>query len=71
MLERFSYDLEMKTSEQNRNNKRKEIEQLDWFIERLQMRVAFSWLSERSGKKNFMPKNFLESNRYPALTSYC
>ena len=58
MLERFSYDLEMKTSEQNRNNKRKEIEQLDWFIERLQMRVAFSWLSERSGKKTSCPRTF-------------
>ena len=32
--ERFSYDLEMKTREQNRNNKRTEIERFDWFIER-------------------------------------
>ena len=28
---RFSYDIEMKTREQNRNNKRTEIEQFDWF----------------------------------------
>ena len=34
-LERFSYDLEMKTREQNRNNKRTEIERFDWFIERI------------------------------------
>ena len=27
---RFSYDLEMKMSEQNRNNKRTEIEGFDW-----------------------------------------
>ena len=40
MLERFSYDLEMKTREQNRNNKRTEIERFDWFIERIQTRVA-------------------------------
>ena len=29
-LERFSCDLEMKTREQNRNNKEKEIEWFDW-----------------------------------------
>ena len=33
-LERFSYDLEMKTREQNGINKRTEIERFDWFIER-------------------------------------
>ena len=41
----------MKTREQNRNNKRMEIERFDWFIERIQTRVAFGWLSERSRKK--------------------
>ena len=50
-IERFSYDLEMKTYEQNRNNKRTEIGRFDWFIERIQTRVACDWLSERSGKK--------------------
>ena len=40
-LERFSYDLEMKAREQNRNDKRTEIERLDWFIERTDKRV---WL---------------------------
>ena len=39
-LERFSYDLEMKTPEHNRNNKRTEKERFDWFIERIQTRVA-------------------------------
>ena len=53
--ERFSYDLEMKTREQNRNNKRMEIERFDWFIEQTQTRVALSWLSKRSKEKNFMP----------------
>ena len=52
-LERFSYDLEMKTREQNRKNKRTEIERFDWFIERIQTQVAFGWLIEHSGKKNF------------------
>ena len=56
----------MKTREQNRNNKRTEIERFDWFIERIQTRVAFGWLSERSAEKTSCPKNFLEI----ALTSY-
>ena len=40
-IERLSYDLETKTREQNRNNKRTEIEQFGWFVERTQTRVAF------------------------------
>ena len=57
-IERFSYDLEMRTCEQNRNNKRTEIERFDWFIERIQTRVAFGWLSERSGEKTSCPRTF-------------
>ena len=67
MVERFSYDLEMKTREQNRNNKRTEIERFDWCMKRIQTHLAFGWLSERSGKQTSCPKNFLEI----ALTSYC
>ena len=67
MIERFSYDLEMKMRKQNRNNKRTEIEQFDWFIEWIQTHLAFGWLSERSAEKTSCPKNFLEI----ALTSYC
>ena len=54
----------MKTSQQNRNNKRTEIERFDWFVERIQT-------PERSAEKTSRPKNFLETNRYFALTSYC
>ena len=36
----------------------------------MQTRVVFDWLSERSGEKNFMSENFLETNQYFALTSY-
>ena len=61
----------MKTRKQDRNNKRTKIERFDWFVERIQARVAFGWLSERSDEKKFMPKNFLEIDRYVALTSYC
>ena len=67
IIGRFSYDLEMKTREQNRNNKRKKIERFDWFIERIRKGVGFGWLSE--GWKNFTPENFLEINRYFDLTS--
>ena len=45
----------MKTPEQNRNNKRTEIERFDWFIERIQTRLAFGWLGERSGEKTLCP----------------
>ena len=61
----------MKTREQNRNSNQTEIERFDWFIERIQTRLACDWLSERSGTKKFMLENFLEINLYFALTSYC
>ena len=43
MLGQFSYDLEMKTCEQNKNNKRTEMKRFDWFIERIQKHLAFVW----------------------------
>ena len=58
LIERLSYDLETKTRQQNRNNKRAEIGRFDWFIERIQTRVAFGWLSERSGEKTSRPRTF-------------
>ena len=58
LIERFSNDLGMKTREQNRNNKRTEIERFDWFIERIQTILDFGWLSERSGEKTSFPKTF-------------
>ena len=60
-LERFSYDHEIKTREQNRNNKRTKIERFDWLIERLQKPVAFGWLSERSAEKTSRPRTFQKS----------
>ena len=56
LVERFSYDLETKTREQNRNNKRTEIERFDWFVERIQTHVASGRLSERSGEKTSRPR---------------
>ena len=58
LIELFSYDLETKRREQNRNNKRIEIGRFDWFIERIQTRVAFGWLSERSGEQTSRPRIF-------------
>ena len=57
-LERFSYNILMKTREQNRNDKRTEIKRFYWIIERIQTRVAFGWLSECSGEKSSRPKTF-------------
>ena len=51
----------MKTHQQIRNNKRTEIERIDWFIERTQTRVAFGWLSERSGEKTSCPRTLQKS----------
>ena len=61
LLERFSNDLEIKTREQNRNNKRTKIGRFYWFIERMQTPVAFGWLCERSGGKNSCPRTFQKS----------
>ena len=47
-IERFSYDLEIKTRKQNRNNKLTEKKRFDWFTERIKTRVVFYWLSKRS-----------------------
>jgi len=55
---RAIYDLEIKKQEQNRDNKRTEIERFDRFIERIQTSVAFGWLSERSGEKSSCPRTF-------------
>ena len=45
----------MKTREQNRNNKRTEIERFDWCVKRIQTFVAFGRLSECSGEKTSYP----------------
>ena len=47
--------------EKNRNNKPMEIEQFDRFVEWIQTRVAFGWLSKRSALKTSCSKNFLEN----------
>ncbi|MCG8404240.1 MAG: hypothetical protein MI923_03485, partial [Phycisphaerales bacterium] len=51
--------------------KRTETERFDWFMARIQTRVAFGWLSECSGEKTSCSENFVEINRYFALTSCC
>ena len=50
-IERFSYDLEMKTRERNRNNKRTEIERFHWLMKQMTntYRNHFSrWYENRS-----------------------
>lgn len=51
LLERFSYDLK-------RNNKRTENERFDWFIEQIQMHVAFGWLRKCSDEKSSCQRTF-------------
>ena len=46
-LERFSYDLEMITHEQNRNNKRTEIERFDWSILHFDVILQHDWPIEQ------------------------
>ena len=65
----------MKTREQNRNNKRTEIERIDWFIERVQTRLAFGWLvkgqhSEAQGIVNQVV-NWSIRNRVKLNTDKC
>ena len=68
----FAWPLKWKRANKTeKKNKRTEIERFDWFIERIQTRVAFGWLSERPAENTSCPKNFLELNQYFALTSYC
>ena len=55
------YDLEMKMRKQYRNNKRTEIEQIDWFIEQIQMQVAFGWLREHLAEKTSCPRTCWKS----------
>ena len=72
-VERLSYDLEMKTRKQNRNNQCNEPEnRAIWLVYRTVRNARGFWSVKRTlGWKNFMPENFLEINRYFALTSYC
>ena len=51
----------MKMREQYRNNKWVEIEWIDWFIEQIQMQVAFGWLREHSAEKNLHAQELVEN----------
>ena len=67
----FAWPLKWKRANKTEKNEWTEIERFDWFIERIQTRAAFGWLSERLAEKTSCPKNFLKLNQYFALTSYC
>ena len=63
----------MKTREQNRNNKRTEIERFDWFVERIQTLVAFGWLSECLGKKKLYTRELSRNQsilRFDVILKY-
>ena len=69
VIERFLFDLEMKTREQNKqqSNGNRAIR----LVYRTDTNARGFWLVKRTLRwKNFMPVNFLRMNRYFALTSY-
>ena len=70
VIERFLFDLEMKTREQNKqqSNGNRAIR----LVYRTDTNARGFWLIKRTLRwKNFMPVKFLRRNRYFALTSYC
>ena len=72
LWEGFSYDLEIEqeTKQKRQRNRNRAI----WLVYRMDTftLMAFGWLLKWTvGWKNFIPKNFLEINRYFALMSYC
>ena len=61
LLKQFSYDLEMKTSEQNRNNKR--VGTAIWLVYRTDTNARGFWLVKRTlGWKNFMPEKSTDTS---------
>ena len=56
------------TKQKQQTNRKRAI----WLVYRTDTKERGFWLVKRTLKwKNFMPENFLEINRYFALTSYC
>ena len=70
-IEGFSYDLDMKTRKQNRKKQTNEKRAI-WMVYRTDTNARGFWLVKRTlrREKSSFPKNFLEINRYFALTSY-
>ena len=70
LLEGFSYDLEteQETKQKQQTNRNRAI----WLVYWMDTNARGFWLVKQTlWWKNFMPKNFLEINRYFALISYC
>ena len=66
-IERFWHDLEWK-----RANKTETTNRAIWLVYRTDTKARGFWLFKRTLEwKNVIPENFLEINRYFALTSYC
>ena len=71
MLQRFSYDLESENA-RTKQKQQTTANRAIWLVYRADTNARGFWLVKRTlGWKNFMPENFLEINRYFALTSYC
>ena len=69
-LERFrmTWNENARTKQKQQKNGNRAI----WLVYRTDKNARGFWLVQQTlGWKNFMPENFLEINRYFALTSYC
>ena len=62
----------LKWKHANKTETKKNGNRAIWLVYRTDTNARGFWLVKRTlGWKNFMPENFLEINRYFALTSYC
>ena len=57
--------LKWKRANKTEKTNETEIEQYDWFVERLQTLVAFDWLSERLGEKTPHAENVMLQHHWP------
>ena len=57
--------LKWKRANKTEKTNETEIEQYDWFVERIQTLVAFDWLSERLGEKTPHAENVMLQHHWP------
>ena len=64
----WPWNKNVRTIQKQQTNRNRAI----WLVYRTHTNAGGFWLVKRAlGWKNFMPENFLETNPYFALTSYC
>ena len=72
IIKMYDENMSDETREQNRNNVQTNESRAIWLVYPTDTNARGFWLVKRTlGWKNFMLENFLEINRYFALTTYC